>query len=107
LSDADKAALTKLANDAASIQNYMIEVAGYASSTGTKSENLRLSDERASAVADYLRNSANVPMRRILLPAGYGATHPAVGNQSAEGRDINQRVDVKVIVNKGITEGAI
>jgi outer membrane protein OmpA-like peptidoglycan-associated protein len=107
LSDADKAALSKLASDAAAIQNYMIEVAGYASSTGTKSENLRLSDERATAVADFLRNSANVPMRRILLPAGYGATHPAVSNQSAEGQDINQRVDVKVIVNKGIEEGAM
>ena len=104
LSDADKAALSKLASDAAAIQNYMIEVAGYASSTGTKTENLNISDERATAVADYLRNSANVPMRRILMPAGYGATHPAVSNQTTEGQDINQRVDVKVIVNKGLAE---
>jgi outer membrane protein OmpA-like peptidoglycan-associated protein len=107
LSDDDKAALTKLASDASSIQNFMIEIAGYASSTGTKAENLKLSDERAAAVANYLRDSANVPMRRILVPAGYGATHPAASNQSAGGRDINQRVDVKVIVNKGIAEGAI
>ena len=107
LSDADKAALTNLAQGAASIPNYMIEVAGYASSTGSKAENLKLSDERASAVANYLRDSANVPMRRILAPAGYGATHPAVSNQTSEGRDINQRVDVKVIVNKGLTEGAL
>ena len=105
LSDDDKAALTKLASDAASIQNYMIEVAGYASSTGTKAENLNLSDERSAAVANYLRDSANVPMRRILLPAGYGATHPEASNQTAEGREINRRVDVKVIVNKGIEEG--
>jgi outer membrane protein OmpA-like peptidoglycan-associated protein len=107
LSDADKAALTNLAQGAASIPNYMIEVAGYASSTGSKAENLKLSDERASAVANYLRDSANVPMRRILAPAGYGASHPAVSNQTSEGRDINQRVDVKVIVNKGLTEGAL
>jgi outer membrane protein OmpA-like peptidoglycan-associated protein len=106
LSDADKAALTKLASDAAAVQNYMIEIAGYASSTGTKSENLRISDERATVVTNYLRDSANVPMRRILVPAGYGASHPAVSNQTAEGRDINQRVDVKVIVNKGISEGS-
>ena len=105
LSDADKAALSQLASQAASIQNYMIEVAGYASNTGTKSEDLKLSDQRATAVANYLRDSANVPMRRILLPAGYGATHPAVSNQTAVGKDINQRVDVKVIVNKGISEG--
>lgn len=106
LADADKAALSKLAQLASTVPDYMIEVAGYASSTGTKAENLKLSDERATAVADYLRNTANVPMRRILLPAGYGATHPAVSNQSSEGRDINQRVDVKVIVNKGLAEGA-
>ena len=58
-------------------------------------------------MANYLRDSANVPVRRILVPAGYGATHPAVSNQSAEGRDVNQRVDVKVIVNKGIEEGSL
>jgi outer membrane protein OmpA-like peptidoglycan-associated protein len=106
LSPDDKAALSKLASDAAAIQNYMIEIAGYASSTGTRTENLQLSDARAAAVADYLRDSANVPMRRILVPAGYGASHPAVSNQTAVGRDINQRVDVKVIVNKGIEESA-
>ena len=107
LSDADKAALSKLASDAAAIQNYMIEIAGYASSTGTKAENLKISDERATVVANYLRDSANVPMRRILVPAGYGASHPAVSNQTSEGRDINRRVDVKVIVNKGIEEGSL
>jgi len=106
LSPDDKAALSKLASDAAAIQNYMIEIAGYASSTGTKSENLKLSDARAAVVADFLRDSANVPMRRILVPAGYGASHSAASNQSTLGRDINQRVDVKVIINKGITEGA-
>ena len=98
--------LNKLAQDAASVQNYMMEVAGYASSTGTKELNQKLSDERATAVTDYLRNSANVPMRRILVPAGYGASHPAASNQDAAGRDVNQRVDVKVLVNKGIEEGS-
>jgi outer membrane protein OmpA-like peptidoglycan-associated protein len=107
LSPDDKASLSKLASDAAAIQNYMIEIAGYASSTGTKPENLKLSDERAAAVANYLRDSANVPMRRIIVPAGYGASHPVVSNQTPEGRDINQRVDIKVIVNKGIEEGAL
>jgi outer membrane protein OmpA-like peptidoglycan-associated protein len=104
LSADDKKALDKLASDAMSTQNYMIEIAGYASSTGTKTQNQKLSDERASAVAQYLRNSANVPMRRILAPAGYGATHAAAPNSDPEGRDINRRVDVKVLVNKGLNE---
>src|SRR5205823_9455354 len=104
LSPDDKKALDKLASDARSTDNYMIEIAGYASSTGTKAQNQKLSDERATAVADYLRNSANVPMRRILTPAGYGATHAAAPNSDPEGRDINRRVDVKVLVNKGLNE---
>jgi outer membrane protein OmpA-like peptidoglycan-associated protein len=104
LSADDKKALDKLAADAMSTQNYMIEVAGYASSTGTKAENQKLSDERAAAVTQYLRSSANVPMRRILAPAGYGASHPAATNSDPEGRDINRRVDVKVLVNKGLDE---
>jgi outer membrane protein OmpA-like peptidoglycan-associated protein len=104
LSADDKKVLDKLAADAMSTQNYMIEIAGYASSTGTKTLNQKLSDERATAVAQYLRNTANVPMRRILAPAGYGATHPAATNTDPQGRDINRRVDVKVLVNKGLNE---
>jgi outer membrane protein OmpA-like peptidoglycan-associated protein len=104
LSADGKAALDKLASDAKSTQNYMIEIAGYASSSGTKAENQKLTDERAAAVTDYLRNSDNVPMRRILTPAGYGATHAAATNSDPQGRDINQRVDVKVLVNKGLNE---
>jgi outer membrane protein OmpA-like peptidoglycan-associated protein len=106
LSDDDKKVLDKLAADAASTPNYMIEIAGYASSTGTKAQNQKLSDERAAVVAQYLRNTANVPMRRILAPAGYGATHAAATNADAQGRDINRRVDVKVLVNKGLDQGA-
>jgi outer membrane protein OmpA-like peptidoglycan-associated protein len=106
LSPDDKKALDKLASDAMSTQNYMIEITGYASSTGTKAGNQKLSDERGTAVADYLRNSDNVPMRRILAPAGYGATHAAAPNSDPEGRDINRCVDVKVLVNKGLDQGA-
>jgi outer membrane protein OmpA-like peptidoglycan-associated protein len=106
LSADDKQALDKLAQAATSVNNYMIEIAGYASSTGTKAANEQLSNDRATAVTDYLRNTDNVPMRRILVPAGYGASHPAVSNATSMGRDINQRVDVKVLVNQGLAEGA-
>ncbi|HEX8814494.1 MAG TPA: OmpA family protein [Terriglobales bacterium] len=102
----DKQMLDQLAKDAMTYGNYMIEIAGYASSTGTKEENQKLSDERATAVVTYLRNRSNIPMRRFLVPAGYGASHPAASNSDSMGRQINQRVDVKVIVNKGLAEGA-
>jgi outer membrane protein OmpA-like peptidoglycan-associated protein len=60
LDDAAKADLDKLAALALSTDSYMIEVAGYASKTGTQSANQQLSEDRASAVANYLRNRGNI-----------------------------------------------
>ena len=104
LDAAAKADLDKVAQAALSTDHYMIEVAGYASSTGTQAENQKLSDARAAAVVQYLRNKQNIPMRRFLVPAGYGANHPAATNTDAQGRALNQRVDVKVLVNKGLNQ---
>jgi outer membrane protein OmpA-like peptidoglycan-associated protein len=102
LDDAAKADLDKLVALAQSTDGYMIEIAGYASKTGTKEANQQLSEDRASAVASYLRDQGNIPMRRILAPAGYGATHPDATNTDSQGRELNRRVDVKLIVNKGL-----
>ncbi len=102
LDDAAKADLDKLAALALSTDGYMIEVAGYASKTGTKAVNQQLSEDRAAAVANYLRNHGNIPLRRILAPAGYGSTHPDAENTDPQGRELNQRVDVKLMINKGM-----
>jgi len=105
LDDAAKADLATLAAQTRGGEGYLIEIAGYASTTGTKQLNQKLSEARAAAVAQYLRENQNVPMRRIVVPAGYGATHPAATNSDSQGRALNRRVDVKVIVNKGLSEG--
>jgi outer membrane protein OmpA-like peptidoglycan-associated protein len=105
LDDAAKADLDKLAALALSTDGYMIEVAGYASKTGTKSANQQLSEDRAAAVANYLRNKGNIPLRRILAPAGFGSTHPDATNSDPQGRALDRRVDVKLIVNKGVQGG--
>jgi outer membrane protein OmpA-like peptidoglycan-associated protein len=105
LDAAAKADLDTLAAALAGEPNYMIEVAGYASSTGAQQLNQKLSEERASAVVNYLRQKGNVPMRRFLLPAGYGSTQAAAPNTDPQGRALNRRVDVKIIVNKGLVEG--
>jgi outer membrane protein OmpA-like peptidoglycan-associated protein len=101
LDDAAKADLDKLTALATSTDGYLIEIAGYASKTGTKAANQQLSEDRASAVANYLRNHGNIPMRRIVAPAGYGSTHPDATNSDPQGRALDRRVDVKLIVNKG------
>ena len=97
-----KADLDKLIALTSSNDGYLIEIAGYASKTGTKELNQQLSEDRAAAVANYLRNTGNIPMRRIVAPAGYGATHPDAENTDPQGRELNRRVDVKLIVNKGL-----
>jgi outer membrane protein OmpA-like peptidoglycan-associated protein len=106
LDDAAKADLDIVAAATKGVDGYLIEIAGYASSTGTKQLNQKLSEERAAAVAQYLREKGNVPMRQIVAPAGYGATHPAATNTDSQGRALNRRVDVKVLVNKGLAEGS-
>lgn len=106
LDDAAKADLNQLAAVALSTKGYLIEIAGYTSSTGTHDSNQKLSDERAATVANYLRAQQNIPMRRILVPAGYAAMHPAGSNADAQGRALNRRVDVKILVNKGLNANA-
>jgi outer membrane protein OmpA-like peptidoglycan-associated protein len=105
LDDAAKADLDKLTALTASTDGYLIEIAGYASKTGTKAANQQLSEDRAEAVANYLRNNGNIPMRRIVAPAGYGSTHPDAPNTDPQGRALDRRVDVKLIVNKGFQQG--
>jgi outer membrane protein OmpA-like peptidoglycan-associated protein len=106
LDDAAKADLDMIAAATNGADGYLIEIAGYASSTGTKQLNQKLSEERAAAVANYLLQKGNIPMRRIVAPASYGATHPAAANTDPQGRALNRRVDVKVLLNKGMVEGS-
>jgi outer membrane protein OmpA-like peptidoglycan-associated protein len=106
LKDAAKPALADLARTARSHDGYMIEISGYAAKTfSTKINYQKLSEARAAAVARYLQEVQNIPMRRILMPVGYGTSHRLASNTDAEGRELNRRVDVKVLVNTGVGEG--
>ena len=100
-----KPALADLAKLAKSHQGYLIEISGYASNTLGSKTDQKLSEERAAAVARYFYEVQNIPMRRILIPVGYGSTHRLANNGNAEGRELNRRVDVKVLVNKSLEEG--
>jgi outer membrane protein OmpA-like peptidoglycan-associated protein len=106
LGETAKRDLANLADIAKSLNGYMIEISGYAAHHKfSTAEDQKLSEERAAAVARYFLEVNNIPMRRILVPVGYGATHPVATNQNARGRDLNRHVDVKVLVNKSIGQG--
>jgi outer membrane protein OmpA-like peptidoglycan-associated protein len=102
ISAQDKETLTKLAHTAASLTGYIIEVKGYADSSGGAVMNTQLSEDRAQTVVAYLVQVCNVPMRHVVSPAAMGETHAVASNETASGRAENRRVEVKVLQNKGI-----
>jgi outer membrane protein OmpA-like peptidoglycan-associated protein len=105
LDEKSKKDLDNLADIARSLDGYMIEIAGYSSNTLSKEADQKLSEERAAVVAQYLREEKDIPMRRILVPVGYGATHPAVGNKDPYDRELNRHVDIKILVNQSFGQG--
>ncbi len=103
ISPEDKRALDELAQKAATTKGYVIEIAGFADSTGDLTRNRILSQQRADAVVRYLQENHDIPLRRMVTPFGYGETRPVADNRTAEGRRQNRRVGVKILVSKGIT----
>ncbi|HTP66656.1 MAG TPA: OmpA family protein [Geobacteraceae bacterium] len=104
LSDKAKADLKSLADKAKGLKGYLIEVAGYADSSGKADYNQDLSDRRAAAVTAYLRKSCEVPISRVLAPAAMGMSKPVASNETPAGKAENRRVEVKVIVNRGLSQ---
>lgn len=99
----DKSELEKLAEQAKGEKGYVIEVAGFASSDGSEAINRRLSQRRADAVIQYLAENYSIPLRRFVTPMGYGEKQPVADNHSRTGRKENRRVEVRILVSKGIT----
>jgi OOP family OmpA-OmpF porin len=94
--------LLELAGKAKSIEGYMIEVKGYASSVGSVTLNQQLSEDRADAVTNILVQQGHIPLTRMLAPGAMGEAHQVGNDKSAEGQAENRRVVVRVLQNKGI-----
>ena len=71
-----------------------IYVDSYCDAIGGKDLNMRLSDERAAAVASYLEQHG-VPGDHI-VPRGFGASHFVASNASTSGRAQNRRIELVV-----------
>ena len=102
ISREDQAELQKLAETAKGLSGYIIEVMGYADSTGSAAMNTKLSEDRAKAVVTYLIQQGSVPVRHIVAPGAMGEYGPATSNETSAGRAENRRVEIKVLVNKGL-----
>ena len=102
LDAAAKADLDKLAALALSTDGYMIEIAGYASKTGTKSANQQLSEDRAPQWQTIFATREIFRCGGFLRRPVTASTHPLAENTDPQGRALDRRVDVKLVVNKGL-----
>lgn len=91
-SDAPLAALLELMQ---TMPTFRVRIAGHTDNTGRAEVNLRLSRERAGAVADHLVTRGIDPSRIIAL--GYGATQPVADNATVSGRARNRRIEIDYI----------
>ena len=71
---------------------------GHTDSRGNAIKNKQLSEERAIAVREYL--IANMgKSREQITSIGYGSAKPVATNQTAQGRELNRRIDVVISLN--------
>jgi OOP family OmpA-OmpF porin len=106
LSAEAKQQLDEFAAKTATAKAYTIEVAGHTDSTGGEAKNFRLSQQRAEAVVQYLAVNHKIPLRRFVTPMGYGKTEAVADNTTAAGRLQNRRVEVKMLLNRGMSQNA-
>ncbi len=104
LSPEAKASLDQIATASASLKGYTIEVTGFASADGDARKNKVLSERRAQAVKDYLIEVHNIPLRRIGTSYGFGELQAVADNSTREGREQNRRVEIKLLVSRGINQ---
>jgi outer membrane protein OmpA-like peptidoglycan-associated protein len=96
--------LGKVAATAKGLPNYLIEVEGFADSSGNAATNEKLSEERSQAVVNWLAQSGGISFLHMLAPGAMGTSDPAASNETAQGRSENRRVVVKVVVNRGLAQ---
>jgi OmpA-OmpF porin, OOP family len=98
-----KSKLDEIANQAKNEKGFVIEVRGFASADGSENSNRVLSQRRAEVVMRYLAENHDIPLRRIILPFGYGEAMPIADNTSRDGRMQNRRAEISILVSKGLT----
>ena len=84
-------------------KGWVMAVIGYADTTGNSQRNIDLSERRANSVIYYIVSKYKMPLNRLVQPFGYGQLEPVAENKTKEGRAKNRRVEIRLMVNKGIS----
>jgi outer membrane protein OmpA-like peptidoglycan-associated protein len=72
-----------------------VEIGGHTDNSGSDVYNRQLSEKRAMSVYDYL-TAAGIDKKRLLLK-GYGPDVPVASNDTEEGRQLNRRIEFRII----------
>jgi len=99
ISAEDKKRLTELARKAAGIRGYAISVLGYADPRGNAAANERLSNRRAQAVINYLKQSGKVLPGRVLGASAMGEMHIPVDKPDPSTLQGARKVTVRVLTS--------
>lgn len=93
-------AYTKLDEIAKTLKDnsdYTARIEGYTDSMGAEDYNMKLSEKRAQAVADYLVSKGVNKNQLQIVPMG--EANPVASNKTRAGRAANRRVDIKISVH--------
>lgn len=86
--------LNDLATNFRQYPDNIIIVEGHTDSAGSDAYNQRLSEQRASNVADYLIDQG--VRASAITVYGFGEARPKESNATAEGRQLNRRVEIHI-----------
>jgi len=98
----EAAAWAKAEKAKGNTNGWLVEVVGFADTTGNTAKNRALSERRAKAVIQYLVGVHGLDLRRLVQPFGFGDSKPVADNKTAAGRAKNRRVEIRILQNKGI-----
>ena len=98
----EAAAWAKAEKAKGNANGWLVQVVGYADTTGKTSRNRALSERRANTVIQYLVLKHGLDLRRLVQPFGYGESKPIGEQKTAQGRAKNRRVEIIILQNKGI-----
>lgn len=87
--------LTKVQDAIKRFPDCRVIIEGHTDSRGSYELNQQLSEERAEAVAEYIRANIGIPLD--ITSMGYGPDSPVASNETEEGRARNRRIDVVII----------
>lgn len=97
--DADKPGLDRIAALIEEYKPFKVRVEGHTDNTGDPAHNVRLSQQRAESVKEYLESKGHALL--IMTAEGFGGARPIADNLTEEGRLANRRVELVIVLSDG------